>query len=175
MTRLMAHCSRRFRDFLHLKLVVLAAVAAVACGTAVAQKDTGGIAGTVTDPSGAVVGGAKVTITDVDRGTAVTTTTNGQGEFVVSPLKVGRYTVTIEKSGFQKTVLGPVKVDVQGQPAVNAKLRVGSISETVTITTEGPQLETETLPSPRFAAVCPETTGMLDRNPALSPKSVNSV
>jgi len=145
MTRFVLGCLRRFRDSIHVReLILLGGVAVVACGTAVAQKDTGGIAGTVTDPSGAVVSAAKVTIADVDRGTAVTTTTNGQGEFVVSPLKVGRYTVTIEKSGFQKAVLGPVKVDVQAQPAVNAKLRVGSISETVTITTEGPQLETQT-------------------------------
>jgi len=135
----------RFRDSMHIReLVLLAGIAVMACSAAVAQKDTGGITGTVTDPSGAVVTGAKVTVTDVDRGTTVTTTTDGQGEYVVSPLKIGRYSVTIEKSGFRKAVLGPVKVDVQAQPAVNAKLRVGSISETVTITTQGPQLETET-------------------------------
>ncbi|MBV8053255.1 MAG: TonB-dependent receptor [Acidobacteriaceae bacterium] len=128
-----------------LRLFIFIAVCAMfASVPAFAQKDTGGIGGMVTDPSGAVVGGAKVTITDVDRGTTVTATTNAQGEYVASPLKIGRYTVTIEKQGFQKAVLGPVKVDVQEQPAVNAKLKVGSISETVTITTEGPQLETET-------------------------------
>ena len=124
-------------------LLLLAAVVMIPC-SAHAQKDTGGLAGTVTDPSGAVVSGAKVSVTDVDRGTTVTTTTNNQGEYVASPLKIGRYTVTIEKSGFQKAVVGPVTVDVQAQPAVNAKLRVGSIAETVTITTQGPQLETET-------------------------------
>ncbi len=125
-------------------LALILAITGMMCTVALAQKDTGGIGGTVSDPSGAVVSGAKVTITDVDRGTTVTTTTNAEGEYVASPLKIGRYTVTIEKQGFQKAVLGPVKVDVQEQPAVNAKLRVGSISETVTITTEGPQLETET-------------------------------
>jgi len=128
----------RFRTF------TLTAIVAISWVAAFAQKDTGGITGIVTDPSGAVVGAAKITITDVDRGITVTTSTNTQGEYVVSPLKIGRYTVTVEKQGFQKAVLGPVKVDVQAQPAVNAKLRVGSISETVTITTEGPQLQTET-------------------------------
>jgi len=128
---------------LHRSLFV-AALLTIICTAALAQKDTGGITGIVTDPSGAVVIGAKVTITDVDRGTTVTTTTNNQGEYLASPLKIGRYTVTVEKVGFQKAVLGPVKVDVQAQPAVNAKLRVGSIAETVTITTQGPQLETET-------------------------------
>jgi hypothetical protein len=124
-----------------LRIVVCVAIA---CATATAQKDTGGITGTITDPSGAVVSGAKISVTDVDRGTTLTTTTNAQGEYVASPLKVGRYTVTVEKAGFQKAVLGPVRVDVQERPAVNAQLRVGSIFETVTITTQGPQLETET-------------------------------
>lgn len=112
--------------------------------SAVAQKDTGGIAGTVTDASGAVVSDAKVTITDVDRGTKMSTTTNAEGQYVASPLKIGRYTVTVEKQGFQKSVLGPVTVNVQEQPMINAKLRVGSINETMTVTTQGPQLETET-------------------------------
>lgn len=139
-------CSLRWlQDLVHIRVLIrLAGIAAIACASAVAQKDTGGIAGTVTDPSGAVVSGAKVIVTDVDRGTAVNTSTNAEGQYLASPLKIGRYTVTIEKSGFQKAVLGPVKVDVQEQPAVNAKLHVGSISETVTITTEGPQLQTET-------------------------------
>lgn len=145
MNRLMpcpSRCSQRFIQF-QAVLLITAAIAMI-CGTALAQKDTGGITGIVTDPSGAVVSGAKINVTDVDRGTTVATTTNAQGEYVVSPLKVGRYTITVEKTGFQKAVLGPIKVDVQEQPAVNARLRVGSISETVTITTQGPQLETET-------------------------------
>jgi Carboxypeptidase regulatory-like domain/TonB dependent receptor len=116
----------------------------VLCPAARAQKDTGGIEGIVTDQSGAVVAGAAVTITDVDRGTTITITTNAQGEYVASPLKIGRYRVSIEKAGFQKTVVGPVTVDVQERPAVNATLRVGSVSETVTISTQGPQLQTDT-------------------------------
>lgn len=109
-----------------------------------AQKDTGGLTGTITDQSGATVSDAKITVTDVDRGTTHHTASNAQGEYVVSPLKVGRYTVTVEKTGFRKTVVGPIQVDVQERPTVNAVLNVGSVSETVTITTQGPQLETST-------------------------------
>jgi hypothetical protein len=109
-----------------------------------AQKDTGGITGVVTDQSGAVVSGAKVTVTDVDHGKAVVTKTDAEGEYAVSPLRIGRYTVTVEKNGFQRTVVGPVSVDVQERLPVNAMLKVGSVAETVTITTQGPQLETET-------------------------------
>jgi hypothetical protein len=145
MNRFTLSRSRWSQQLIQLRaLLLIGSMVALSGAAAVAQKDTGGITGIVSDPTGAVVSGAKVTITDVDRGTTVTITTNTQGEYVASPLKIGRYTVTIEKSGFRKAVLGPVKVDVQEQPAVNAKLRVGSVSETVTITTEGPQLETET-------------------------------
>jgi hypothetical protein len=87
-----------------------------ACLASFGQKDTGAIAGTVKDASGAVVAGAKVTITDADRGTSNTSTTNAQGEYVFSPLRIGRYNVTIEKQGFKKAVAGPITVDVQERP-----------------------------------------------------------
>ena len=111
---------------------------------AYAQKDTGGIAGVVRDPSGAVVSGAKVTVTDIDRGAEFVTKTNSDGEYIASPLKIGRYQITIEKQGFKKTTAGPVKVDVQERPAVDVTLQIGTIAETMIITTEGPQLETDT-------------------------------
>ena len=114
------------------------------CAPAFAQKDTGAIAGLVKDQSGAAVAEAKVTITDADRGTTFATSTNGQGEYVASPLKIGRYNVSVEKNGFKKSVVGPVTVDVQARPEVDVTLQVGSISETMTVTTQGPQLETDT-------------------------------
>ena len=125
-------------------VISLLSVLVVMCCPAFAQKDTGAIAGLVKDPSGAVVAGAKVTVTDADRGTTFASGTNEQGEFVASPLKIGRYNVTVEKSGFKKTVVGPVTVDVQARPEVAVTLQVGSIAETLTVTTQGPQLETET-------------------------------
>ena len=78
-----------------------------------AQKDTGTIVGTVKDPSGAVVPNAGVTVTDVDHGQTLNTTTNTDGEFVASPLRVGRYTVTVQQAGFKKAVSVPVDLDVQ--------------------------------------------------------------
>jgi hypothetical protein len=116
----------------------------LACGMAWAQKDTGAITGAVKDSSGAVVSGARVTISDVDRGTSVTTTTNDQGEYVAGPLKIGSYSVSVEKQGFKKAVAGPIVVNVQAREQVDLVLQVGNINETVTVTTQGPQLETET-------------------------------
>ena len=91
-----------------------------------------------------MVVGAKVRVSDVDRGTEVDTLTNEVGDYTVSPLKVGRYKVTVEKAGFKTVVAGPVTVEVQEHPAVNVTLQVGQAGETITVTTQSPLLETET-------------------------------
>jgi len=109
-----------------------------------AQKDTGSIAGTVKDPSGAVVSGAKVSVTDVERGQTFNTTTNDEGDYVAGPLHIGRYTVTVEKSGFKKAVSEGVDLDVQQRIVVNVKLEVGRQNEQILVTGTAPLLETET-------------------------------
>jgi carboxypeptidase family protein/TonB-dependent receptor-like protein len=109
-----------------------------------AQKDTGNIVGTVRDSSGAVVPRASVTITDVDRGTASSTVTNTTGEYVSGPLKIGRYRIKVEKEGFKTVSVGPIELNVQERPSVNITLQVGQVQQEVTVTSQGPQLETET-------------------------------
>ena len=109
-----------------------------------AQKDTGSIVGVVRDPSGAVIADAKVKVTEVDQGISVSTSTNASGEYVVTPLRIGRYSVSVEKEGFKKAIVGPIVLDVQARPAVNVTLHVGQAEETVTVTSQGSQLETET-------------------------------
>jgi hypothetical protein len=111
---------------------------------ALAQKDTGSIVGTVKDPSGAVVTGASVEVTDVERGQTFPTTTNNAGEYVASPLRVGRYTVSVEKEGFKRAVSEPVELNVQGRVAVNMHLQVGQRTEQIVVTGAAPLLETET-------------------------------
>ena len=121
------------------------AVVCFALGTpASAQKDAGTIVGTVTDPSGAVVPEAKVTVTDVEHGTTFATRTNSSGEFVAGALKIGRYTVTVEHAGFRKAVSTPMNLDVQQRIAVNFRLQVGQAAESVEVTGAAPLLETET-------------------------------
>ena len=109
-----------------------------------AQKDAGAIVGLVRDSSGAVVSGAKVTITDADRGTELTLSTNYAGEYVASPLHIGHYTVSVEKQGFKKAVAGPVQVDVQERVDIDVQLQPGAATEVIVVTAQGPQLETET-------------------------------
>ncbi len=128
------------RRLSHILLIIIFASFTI---LAWAQKDMGGLAGTVRDSTGAVVADAKVIVSDPDRGDKVETKTNAEGEFVVTPLKVGRYNLTVEKTGFKKAVAGPVQVDVQERPAVNFTLQVGSQSETIVVTATAPLLETQ--------------------------------
>lgn len=130
-------------NFSSRSLLILLACLSLTAGLW-AQKDTGTIAGTVTDPSGAVLAGAKVLVTDLDRGGAFTTTTNQSGEYVATPLKVGRYTVTVEHSGFKRAISQPVSLDVQQRAVVNIKLQLGQATESVEVTGSAPLLETQT-------------------------------
>ncbi|HEV2395778.1 MAG TPA: TonB-dependent receptor [Candidatus Sulfotelmatobacter sp.] len=109
-----------------------------------AQKDMGNIVGQVKDTSGAVVADASVTVTDVDRGTTFHTTSNASGDYVAGPLRIGQYTITVEKPGFKKAVAGPVPLNVQDRLPVDVVMQVGTVNETMTVTTITPQLETET-------------------------------
>jgi hypothetical protein len=127
-----------------LRVVVLILAIALSCLSSWAQKDTGVIAGTVKDASGGVVAGAKVRVIDVDRGTEFDTTTDGNGEYVAGPLKVGRYTITVEKTNFKSSIAGPVQLDVQDRIEANVKLEIGQISQKVEVTVQNPLLETET-------------------------------
>lgn len=78
-----------------------------------AQTTTGSIVGTVTDSTGAVVAEATITVTNVDTGTTVKTTSDSSGNYVVTPLPVGNYTVTVEARGFKKSVSEGIRLNVQ--------------------------------------------------------------
>ena len=111
---------------------------------AVGQKDTGVIVGVVHDSSGAIVPKAKVSVTDLDRGTVFHAETSDAGEYVAGPLHIGRYRVRVEKQGFKTAVVMPVEVNVQDRVPINVTLVPGAVSEVMTVTSSAPQLETET-------------------------------
>src|SRR5438105_4298324 len=80
-----------------------------------AQVDTGAILGTVKDQSGAVVPGAKVTLTNEGTSLSISTTTGPDGGYTFTPVKIATYTVDAEFQGFQKTSHRHVTVEVQQQ------------------------------------------------------------
>jgi len=100
------------------------------------QAETGQITGKVTDPSGAIVPGAKVTITDVNTGASRTATTNGSGSYTVTNLKPSTYDVVVEGSGFAKFTRR-VDVSVGSQNEVSAQMSVTGGGTTVEVTAEG--------------------------------------
>jgi hypothetical protein len=131
-------------DWLFPASILLLAVFLVGAPPAVAQKDTGAIVGTVHDASGAVVVGAKVSVTDFERGQTFTTTTNSSGEYVASPLRIGRYTVTVEHPGFKTAASTVVEINVQDRAAVNITLQVGSAMDRIEVEATTPLIQTET-------------------------------
>ena len=111
---------------------------------ATAQTTTGSIVGTVTDPSGAVLSGASVTVTNMGTGISVKTNTDSAGNYVVSPLLVGRYSVSVEAPGFKRAVASDITVNVQDRVRVDLTLQVGEVAETVEVTGAAPALQTDT-------------------------------
>ncbi|WP_049780915.1 TonB-dependent receptor [Terriglobus saanensis] len=129
-------------------LLRIAIVAVCVCmnisGNAFAQTITGSVSGTVTDPSGAVVKGATVIVTNVDTGVSVTDTTNGSGIFNLRFLQIGRYKVVTNANGFQSQSYGPFPLEINQVAKVDVKLMVGTSTTTVEITdTLMPLLDTE--------------------------------
>src|ERR1700676_2170280 len=98
--------------------------------SAMAQTTPGSIVGQVTDTTGSAVPNASVTVTRVDTGIATKTTTNLSGNYVITPLQSGPYSVTVEAQSFKKSVSGGITLNVQDRIAVNVTLEVGQITET---------------------------------------------
>jgi hypothetical protein len=112
---------------------------------AAAQTFRGSIVGTVTDASGAAVAGANVAVHNDDTGVDRTTQTTADGGYLVPELPVGNYMVTIEKSGFQRSVTRGVKVDVATERRVDAILKPGSVNQQVVVSGDIlPQVDTTT-------------------------------
>lgn len=129
---------------------ILAAVVAVCVAlttlvptAAFAQAVYGSIVGTVTDPSGAAVAGAKITVLNQRKGTTDTATSNESGNYSVSHLVPDTYTVRAESSGFKITELKDVQVSADASASVPLQFQVGGSTETVEVTAEAPQLKTD--------------------------------
>src|SRR6202047_5134261 len=109
-----------------------------------AQVTTGRIAGVVTDPSGSAVPDVSVTVTQVDTATATTVDTDATGNYLATNLKIGTYTVSFQKQGFQRSVESNVDVGIGQVVRVDVGLKVGVVTQTVEVTGAAPLLQTET-------------------------------
>jgi len=108
-----------------------------------AQVDTGSISGIVTDTSGAVVGGAKVTLTNEGTNSTLEMSTGPDGNYKFSPVKIGTYKVSATSQGFQSVTQTNVNVDVGTNVVANFTLKPGSTTESVEVTAAVPVLQTQ--------------------------------
>src|SRR5438270_3417848 len=131
------------RRSLWVGLVVLCLVCGFKTSTTLAQAVFGSILGTVTDPQGSAVSGAKVTVTSVSKSTSVETTTNESGNYEVTHLIPDTYKIRIEAPGFKGTDIPSVQVSADSSAHVDASMQVGAVTQSVEVTGEIPQLTTD--------------------------------
>ncbi len=102
---------------------------------------TGAIVGVISDPTGAVVTNAEVTVKDIDRGQTRTTITGADGAYVLSQLGPGQYRVTVKADGFKAAQVGPILVGVSRTVNANVSLEVGAQTDMVEVTAAPDLLE----------------------------------
>src|SRR6202162_3214747 len=127
-----------------LAAVLLVLVLLLSPFAAYAQNYAGSVRGTVTDPSGAAVPGATVTLRDVGTNATTETTTTDTGGFTFGNVSVGTYEVTVKAGNFKEYVAKDVEVHVSTTTEVNAKLTVGSASEVISVEARDIQVQTTT-------------------------------
>src|SRR6266571_2478074 len=121
----------RFGWSFGIAVVVLFALFGVS--TLWSQTATGRIVGTVSDPSGAVIPGAMITVTNVETRITYDTMTNEQGAYQAPLLSIGMYTVTADMPGFQKAATKPEKLEINQSLRVDIKMAVGARTEEVVV------------------------------------------
>ena len=129
---------------LSVRLIVSSACVVSMSAVANAQYRAS-IQGVVMDPQGAVVSGAKVTVTAKDTALTQEATTDQNGVYTVNRLAPGLYTITVEKSGFQKKVLESVNIIGEQANSLNVTLEVGQVTQSITVNgNDLPAIDTET-------------------------------
>ena len=107
------------------------------------QDATGTVAGVISDPSGALVQQARVTVTNVGTKIAKETTTDSNGFYQVQHLPIGNYQVTVEAAGFSKTTSTASALDINQTLRVDLKLQIGQVSDVVNVDAQASTVETQ--------------------------------
>jgi protocatechuate 3,4-dioxygenase beta subunit len=118
------------------------------------QGATTAITGDVTDPQGAAVAGAKVTVTDASAGVKREGTTDSVGHYQFLSLPPGTYVVRVEMQGFRTVTTGNIEALVSTTQKIDLKLEIGSIAETVTVTEGAVEAVNTTDATQRGFSVC---------------------
>jgi len=124
-------------------LLAISALALFASSISNAQQVYGSIFGTVTDPAGAVVANAKITITDINKGTKSEVTTDTAGNYRQGQLIPDTYQITISAPGFSKVVSSNLEIRVDEAARFDAALKVGDVTTAVEVTAAAPLLQSD--------------------------------
>ena len=112
--------------------------------SALAQFDSGQIAGFVRDPSQSVIPGATITVTNEGNGQKHRTITNSSGYYVVPNLFVGSYSVEVETTGFKKSVQSGIQLSAAAKLSIDIELTVGSVTDSVEVNATATLVQSET-------------------------------
>src|SRR5262245_14311706 len=126
-----------------LRGAALAICALLCVQVAHAQLYTGSIAGTVKDPSGAIVAGAQIKATDTEKGFVFSATSDSAGRYVIRELPPSNYTVTASATGFKTQRQDNVRIDVNQSASVDFSMAVGAFAEIVDVRAGAVELQTE--------------------------------
>src|SRR5262249_16008717 len=132
-----------FMKNLVLRTMILSSVLLLCANELPAQAVYGSIVGTVVDATGAVVTGAKITITDMGRDVSTTAITNESGNYMQRALIVGRYRLRVEAPGFRVVVHENIGVSVDQETRVDVQMQVGDVTQTMEVTGEASVLKSE--------------------------------
>jgi hypothetical protein len=126
-----------------LKPYLCILLSAVLVCAARAQVEQGRFVGQITDPQGAVITGASVKLTNVGTNIVQSAVTNNTGEYVITPVPTGEYILSVSAPGFATTTTSGIEVQVGQIVREDLKLKIGSSSQTVEVTTAAPLLTTD--------------------------------
>ena len=126
----------------HRLLTQLVLACLTVCLPAICQNSTGRIIGIVTDPQGAALAGAKVTVANAGTNVQRNTVTDNTGSYQVLDLPIGMYVVTVEMKGFTKAVTQPQELNINQSLRVDAPMKVGGTTEVVEVQSQSAQVET---------------------------------
>lgn len=127
----------------HLAVWLLVALLAGSGALSLAQSGRGNLAGTVKDTSGAIVPNAALVLRDTNTGATYNATSSGEGLFTFPGLVPGKYALSVTSPGFETYSQTGITVDVGSTATVNAVMKIGATSSTVTVTSDASHLETE--------------------------------
>ncbi len=144
--------------------ILLLALLCVIATAVYSQTTSGSMSGTVSDPNGAVIPGAKVVATHEPTKRDYETVTTAAGLYVFPTLPAGPYTVTVTQPGFKKNVQTNIEIRVALRNTLDVKLEIGDVAESVEVKAEVPLLETTTAMrgqnlSPQLVSTLPIFTG----------------